>query len=175
MASSLVILGSARCLWADVQTLGDIQADWMAVNAAGCFYDRPIQHWASSHPEWFSAWAKIRAPLRIGPNIVGNCPGVTFHSHKPHHDWQIRVWPEFKPSSGTSSLFAVRVGLELYEQVILCGIPLDGSGSFYHPPWYDYYDYHEKKWREPWVKAAPGFNGRVRSMSGFTRELLGGL
>ena len=148
----------------------------MAVSTAGCFIDWPIQHWASLHPEWFSAQAKIRNPVRVGPNVIGVCPGVTFHSHKPHYDWRIRVWPEFKPTSGTSSLFAVQVGLALgYENIVLCGVPLDGTGSFYHSPWFVYSDYHERKWREPWVKAAPGFNGRVRSMSGFTRELLGGL
>ena len=172
----LAVLGSARCLWDDVRRLGEFRGDWLAINTVGCFIEWPLQHWASLHPEFFSAWATLREPIIRNGRAEANVHNVEFHSHKTVSDWRVRAWPQYPPTPGTSALFAAKVGLALgYERVILCGVPLDGTGSFYHSPWREQKFFHERKWREPWVQAAQDFGGRVRSMSGYTAELLGGL
>ena len=94
------------------------------------------------------------------------------HSHVKakhvHHVWS------FADNLGSTSMFAVKVGLFLgYSAVVLCGVPYDDSGRFFDPPGASKDYVKHNKWA-PWEKFAEnGFDGRVKSMSGKTRELLG--
>lgn len=85
-----------------------------------------------------------------------------------HHIWC------FANNRGSTSLFAVKCGLLMgYSEIVLCGIPYDGSGRFFDPPGVGK-DYEKANGWEDWPKlAASVFDGRVKSMSGRTRELLG--
>ena len=98
---------------------------------------------------------------------------VLTHTHKPSPDAEIAwdlTWPRIH--GGTSSLFAVFVALGLgYEQVILAGCPLDKSSHFYEPPWRRCQEFNETL--KHWEEAQEVFKGRVKSVSGRTRDLLG--
>lgn len=74
-------------------------------------------------------------------------------------------------TSGSSGLFAVRVALELgFDRIVLCGVPmqkeqgrLDGivrwSGA--------------EAFKKGWQQALPHLRDTTRSMSGWTKQLLG--
>jgi len=90
-------------------------------------------------------------------------------------DWQ---------GGGTSGLGACRVGLMLgYDDITLCGIPIDNSGHFFDPSWEKTNFQREiatkggrirGDGRRFWVNAKEKyFDGKVKSMSGYTKLLLG--
>lgn len=155
----------------------------MAVKSAGLFLPFKLQHWAGQHGERFQCMVPLRGyhlykGIKLHPEAK-----CMVHSEKA---WPLvtHVWPG--KVHGTSSLFATRVALALgYTEVVLCGIPLDGTGRFYDMPGanggglgaeaasgrtIELLDMSE------WQRCAKQvFDGRVKSMSGKTRELLGGI
>lgn len=177
----VLICGSGRCLWDDLQRALDLgAADIMAVKQAGIYMPIPIQHWVGAHGERFQWMVPLRRDgyhFRGRPSATGdreirvNKPRTHVHSERywPMVD---HAWPG--PLAGTSALFGARVGVALgYEEAILCGVPLDGTGRFYEAPWDKGVDLNVVDMKE-WEQFVPVFNGRVRSMSGRTRDLLGG-
>lgn len=73
------------------------------------------------------------------------------------------------PISGSSGLFALRLALHMgFARVLLCGIPLDGSGHFYDPPGAAGYFTDQRPYWEPFRN-----HPSVRATSGYTRELFG--
>ena len=73
---------------------------------------------------------------------------------------------------GTSSLYAVRIAIELgsAEKIILAGCPMDQSGHYYDREDLGLY---LETYRKGWLSAYPRIKDIVRSYSGWTRELLG--
>jgi hypothetical protein len=72
---------------------------------------------------------------------------------------------------GSSGLFGVQVATEELgaERVVPCGVPMDGSrNAFTRSHWLNHGSY-----RRPWPRVAKLYRGRVYSMSGWTRTLLG--
>ena len=168
---SVVICGAARCLWDDLATL-DLSAHHLcAVNFVPICWTRVFDHWVSVHDDqhWFDRRSMSIYYCR-GEALANHCMLHGFRTD----DSQVVRWG-FR-NEGTSSLFALRVMLALgYDRIILAGVPLDGSGHFYEPPgdarpqdrFGDSYTH------ETWQRAVPEFADRARSVSGFTRELLG--
>jgi hypothetical protein len=75
------------------------------------------------------------------------------------------VIPNVGPS-GSSSLLGVWAGLELgYDRIVMCGCPLIGKNTFGR-------DYN-KQYARGWVHACNRIKPFVRSMSGWTRDLIG--
>jgi hypothetical protein len=181
----LVVCGSARCLWDDlaiakIETSFLDGADFMAIKQVGMYLpqDMKPRHWAGCHGERFQWLVPLR---RDGYYFRGRNGERQVHPQKlgimVHADklWPMvdHAWPG--PLTGTSSLFGVRVGLALgYEEVLLCGVPLDDSGRFYDAPWDKGVDLNVATMDE-WEQYMPALQGRVKSMSGRTRELLGAL
>lgn len=184
MPGRLLILGGAACVWDDVERLGaakpgrsnvvKFDGDIMCVNMAGLFVET-FQHWYSNDGKWLlrlhaarrPEWAKMYpGPIRLHSCMP--CGGVE------HWDWN---------AQGSSGLNAVKVGLALgYGEIILCGIPLDDGPHVGDPPWKAcnftrevaaQVDSDENRF---WKSARlTEFGGRVKSMSGRTREWLGGI
>jgi len=166
-----LIVGGARCVWDDLAALGD--AAWpgvrCAVNDIGAHYRGRIHHWVSLHPEhFFPGFVKYR----LGHNY-GDRSHVHTHSARAAPGVEV-VWPMPSPG-GASGLYAVFVMLLLGHAPIVCaGLPLDGQGHYFDPPGLDdgrFGRADELVWR--WARDHV-FQGRVTSLSGFTRELLGG-
>lgn len=175
-AKTVVICGSGRCLWDDLTALGPIDADLMAVNYAGIFLHKPL-HWVSVHAEDFQWMLPLRMTKVVAPQGL-LCERIETHSYRSCVG-VLHVWPKLimNPSNGSSSICAVRVALAMgYERAILAGVPLDGTGHFYDPPqnlWPQRLD-DFSCFDDPWRQAAKHeFGGRVRSMSGLTRDILG--
>lgn len=166
----LLVIGGARCVWDDLKALGDDAwaGDRMVINDIGAHYHGLVQHWVSLHPDYFfPGFLKYR----LGHNYA-NRAHVRTHSNKPHDGVEV-VWP--MPSAGGSSgLYGVYIGLLLgYSRIVVAGMPLDGQGHYFDPPWVN-----QSQFGRPdllvWQWARDNvFQGRVTSMSGLTRELLG--
>jgi len=161
---TLIVMGSAPCLFDDLAKVKKYKADCMAVNESAVMYLGDIQHIATYHPVYLPGLISAR-------KAMGGNTDFTTHSHKgfinPDTLKEVvsKIWPLPKVNpgytdflSGTSTLFGVEVGLNLgYEKIIVCGAPMEG-------------DYEQ--FQEAWKRALPHLKGKVTSMSGWTKDLL---
>lgn len=163
-----ILLAGGRTVWADVHafTGGNAHSEWdyMAVNDIGMYVPGRLEHWFSCHGEQLPGWELVREFHHEGTRHL--------HSMKDRHPSCI-AWPV--PTIGTSTLAAVYVALCLgYDRIVLCGAPLDDEGHFFDPPWVKTNFSNEAR-HDVWERARDNiFDGKVTSMSGFSREILGG-
>lgn len=163
-SGAALVVGSGRSVWDDLSQ-ADKSLDAICVNDVGMHYPGPVSHWYSNDIAMLPKWIAARRPrytLDYGKDIQIHscCEGVK---------WK---WPW--PGHGSSSLNAVFTALGLgYEKIILCGVPLDDSGHYFDPPWVKTNFARDATVRH-WKLLAPKFQGRVKSMSGNSREILGG-
>lgn len=164
-SGALLVCASGRTLWGDLARYPH-RGDVMAVNWAGCHLPVKIDHWASLHGDMLAHWLALHALWRheghIWSHSVGGAPGIE------------SAW-DFDPPPSCSGLFATLVGLALgYERVILAGCPETLDGHYYDPPGqpgsYTNNAGHDAMWRQARDRV---FAGRVRSLSGRTRDWLG--
>lgn len=182
----LIIAASAACVWDDLAQLGvdHVNAagrfnDWhvMCVNDMIMYFPGVIDHCYSNQHRWFQGWLKARRETICKINTRRNW-GEAGPTHSCRTGGKYN-WPW--PGPGTSTLNAVYTGIAMgYNPIVLCGAPLDNSPHFFDPPWADNNFEREvgldvkgnlRYWHDA---AANCFKGRVRSMSGRTKELLGG-
>ena len=180
----LVIIGASRNVWQDYWDAPTKQADKMAVGNVSLFCPDKLDYIASMHRECLSAMKELRQhTVRFkwhrNENPETHGYGIwpkTFNGVQiPGKGIVDRAWTPtdlgMTPNGGSSGLFAALVGLKLgYDEIILCGCPAD-NGNFYDPEWVS--DNFTKK-RKVWLGAKEFFDGRVKSMSGYTRSILGG-
>lgn len=160
----LLILGGARCVWDDYAKVRPWKGETMAINDVGQFLHEELAHWVTLHPEYLPGWRFYR-------ERHGYPRGVTTHAPKAREGVDI-VWA-YSDVSGTSGLFAVNVALMLgYTEVVLAGVPMDGTGHFFDPPWVEQSDFGRPE-AIAWGRAQDYFAGRVKSLSGNTRRWLG--
>lgn len=140
-------------------------ADIGACNDAGADFRGHLNLWATLHPERFWCWQRKRSLKGLNEDYVAV-------AHKDHANTRIdRIQNEFW--SGTSGLYLCQVALLLmgYDKVIACGMPLsDGPHYFDNKPWEAAQPYR-RGWKEAFGQRE--VRGRIKSMSGWTRELCG--
>jgi hypothetical protein len=180
-----LILGGADCIYNDLDALHKLvwphdgslelprapeaEDGWcpgitIAANDAGFEFER-VHHWVTLHPEKMERWQRERL-VRWGER-KGQPVTWCHQDGKPHLDHAL---PIRHGCSGSSGLFAVQVALELgCDRIVLCGVPMDARPHFNGPAWHDHWTYRAT-WQR-WQAAEELEN--VRSMSGWTRELLG--
>ncbi len=172
-SGSLTIVGSGRCVWDDLSN--HTWQDVMCLNDMICYFPDEIQHVYSNDDKWLPKWMASRRP-----RYKLDFPRVPRAHTCQTGTSSMTIWPF--PGHGTSALNAVYVGLALgYDEIILAGVPLDGSGHFFDPPngWknrdkFSNFD-REVSGESPryWKGAKDNvFKGRVKSLSGRTKELL---
>lgn len=158
----LIITGSAPCLIQDINALqfpDFCSADWMAIGLdAVDRYAWPIRYMATYHPVEIPAIRERRA------HAGGNLDYIVIsHERKDGVDIVEPLLPGER--SGSSALLGTLAALKLgYTRIILCGCPLTGKndkGGAY------------EGFQEGWKQKAAFLAGRVRSMSGWTRDFLG--
>lgn len=155
-----LVLGGAACVWADLtafHAMGLPVDHVLAVNDAGYAYPHRLDHWVTLHPEHFPVWE---------PRRSGNADYVRW-SNKPHAavDRVLAAW-----GAGSSGLLAVTVAVDGLgcAEVWLCGVPMDAQPHVYGGEDWTGYVAH----RQAWERAVPRMQGKVFSMSGWTRALL---
>lgn len=158
------VLGGARGVWAELaelETLIGRRPDLIVgTNDAGVVYPGRLDAWATLHHERFNEWKRRR---------VGNQDYRAF-IHAPHPGVTGEVVPD--RWAGSSGLYAAQVALSYLGagQVVLCGVPLNAEAAhfFNSASWTD-----ADVFRRGFEAALPVIRDTVRSMSGWTRDLLG--
>lgn len=162
---TLLICAGARSVWDDLKAFAEKfhgKPDVMAVNDFGMFYPSHLEHWFSLHGEQLPGWCAVRE--------FHHTPVMHRHTTKT----QRHGIPWAVPMMGTSSLSGVYVGLALgYDRIVLCGAPLNDEAHFFDPPWVAT-NFSNEGAHDIWQRANRDiFEGRVSSMSGVSREILG--
>lgn len=161
----LIITGSAHCTLQDIGDaipegpIGVHAYDFMAIGLdAVDIYNWPIQYMATFHPAEIPQIRKRREA--VGGNLDYK---VISHEQLDAVDIFIRDW--WQPS-GSSTLLGVQAAIQRlgYEKIILCGCPLTGKNK-------ENGDY--ENFRKGWQANLDKIVGKVKSMSGWTREFLG--
>lgn len=157
------VLGGATGGMAELATLRSLcTVDAVfACNDAAAEYPDNLAAFVTLHPEHLPLWL----PRRVAPTgeVVAHeaAPGVT------------RVvdyrWPGMN-ASGSSGLFAVKVALERFSKVVLCGVPMEAARAHYFnsAPWTEV----DSFW-DAWSLVRVPHLANVRSMSGRTAQMLG--
>jgi hypothetical protein len=131
----------------------------IACNDAGAHWPGRLNHWASLHPDRLAGWEGWRRQR-------GLPGGWTTWGHRAHAN--VMKWtPDW---GGSSGLLATKVAIEIgATRIVLCGVPISGDlGHFVrNAPWQA-----AKGFQRGWLRNKAAL-GNVRSMSGWTRELLG--
>lgn len=161
----LRILGGGRQVWQDAE---DYQpnGDVMAINDVGMYWPGPLEHWYSNHANHLPIWAQARSFRKVMKDHPVK------HIHSCYEGRGLIRWPF--GGSGTSALNSIYVSLGLgYEEIVLCGIPLDNSGNFFDPHWVGS-NFVREAHHDVWEFARDQvFDGRVKSMSGMSKQMLG--
>lgn len=174
------VVGGAECVWDDLAKLEElVGGEWpglvVAVNEIGTHLER-VDHWASLHPEKLhgtdpdhpDGWCWDRQRLERGLE-----DGYVTWCHKPERGAMRWVKPF---GGGSSGMLAVSVAWELgCDKIVCCGCPMDYGGwfdgSITHADDQHFTSY--KSHRRAWQRKRDKLVTRVRSMSGWTAELLG--
>uniref|UniRef100_A0A6H1ZEI0 Uncharacterized protein n=1 Tax=viral metagenome TaxID=1070528 RepID=A0A6H1ZEI0_9ZZZZ len=180
---TLALVAGGWPVWQDFMALEAMEAtpwphDIMVVNDIGIFLPRPLTHWVSYHSDQLPHLVALREGHLGNSQIKRH-----IHTHgAPKPEGAECRW-EFEAAGGTSTLFGVRVALAMgYDRVVLCGAPMDSGGHAWTPPpemWVpDSFVKHgrfgNERLEQDWLQARDNeFSGRVRSLSGRTREWLG--
>jgi len=173
----VIILGGARCLWTDYEAAMKLTSfdAVCAVNQAGRYFPERLDYWCTLHPERLLAWQNARHDEGYNNDyfsIAHEKPetfelGISY----PRIDKAVDFRYPGMTESGSSGLLAVKAMQEEgFERIVLAGVPMNMSQAHFHD---------EKPWHErdmfiaAWNISLPFIHQSVRSMSGWTSELLG--
>lgn len=168
-----MVCGDGRCVWDDLERFGCRLGNGVGKDGWDfCTVNRLVETFTGRVDHCFSNVGKVlqRFIAARRDEYVNEFPVVASHSCTDSTDF---VWPWTK--HGTSGFGAVLTGLALgYEQIVLCGMPLDDGPHNGEPPWRKTNFSTEVRNDDPhWKLAARIFKGKVHSMSGRTKEWLG--
>lgn len=146
----------------------------MAVGVSGLFYRKPLKYLASMHPEFLPVWKEQRRLQAPYHHIQETIQTHGFRQPMRGYGGDVMWENEFgiNLNGAGSGCFAAAVGIKLgYRSIVLCGVPMDGTGNFYDCHTVnDDFSGKQKRFQAVNEKL---FNGMVTSMSGWTREYLG--
>lgn len=139
----------------------------IVINVMGRDYHEPFQHWATYHPELFQNWMSRRR-LALPAGLM-YWTGI---SNGRKLGARVKLPLQYVNfSGGSSGLLAVKValiGLGL-DRVVLCGVPMSDTPRYDdHRPWTE-----ARSYQQAWRDEVESMAGRVRSLSGWTADLLG--
>ena len=195
MRTALIIGGGAN-VWEDIEAaldLGEFQGV-VACNDVGCVWPGRLDGWVSLHAAKLPGWMQARERNGLTPaaRVAGHLGDGKQYPATNARPRKVREYVDHRfpgqSRSGSSGLFAAKYALEDlgFDRGVLCGIPMEMSQAhfFNSHPWNGAKS-HVAGWlKKPWSppqkgqKAEPpiplpAIKGRLRSMSGWTRELLG--
>lgn len=131
----------------------------------------PMHHWFSGHCEFWDVWEEVR---RIqARNLRAETEAIEPVLHCKQGGDRL-PWPINGAWGQDTGLSATILGVLLgYDRVILAGMPADGGGHFY--PWTIRRPHeHVQAYGPAWTRLRDEFfEGKVTSLSGNTKEILG--
>lgn len=178
-------MGGAACLDDDVERLTALvpldELVTVACNDAGWRWPHRLDHWVTLHAERFPGWEKKRRQR-------GHPDGYTRWTAKGFEcrgEVDRVIGDEMRDglSGGSSGLTATQVAVlpEVAGHAVGCGIPISRmrhfEGATSESPFLTPNERRDERkvrmYQEVWEAEADALRDRVRSMSGFTRELFG--
>ena len=168
----LFVVASGRCVWEDVEKCMGHDGDAMCVNDMIMHYPFHVKHAYSNDKHWLPKWIDARRP-----RYIKDLGAVEFSHTCATGATKASFWPW--PGHGSSTFNAVLTGLALgYDEIVVCGAPLDESGHYFDPPWVHTKFNKEVPDRDGvpmhWKTARDNvFSGKVKALSGRTRQCLG--
>ena len=175
VGGSVVVCGDAHCIWADLGRLGCRSGngvarkgwDFMLVNRMVEVFPGRVEHAYSNVAEVLIRHVRCRRDEYMHEFGMP----LACHSRTDGTDW---VWPWH--GGGTSGLGAILTAIALgYERIVLAGLPLDNGPHNGEPFWRKTRFEVEAPDDDPhWQRAIKfAFDGKVKSMSGRTKQWLG--
>lgn len=145
------------------------------VNDIGCVYSDKIDFWCTLHPEKLHAWQSLRHQNGYNDDYVsiaheGFQPGC-YNGPDPRIDKAVNYAYPGMTGSGSSGLLAVKAAQEEgFERIILAGVPMQINQKHFFDgkAWYE-----RDMFTQAWLISLPLLKDSVRSLSGWTKELLG--
>lgn len=174
----VIVAGNAYCLHDDFQRAREVHKGTPVIAVNGAAGQVNAFALFTQHPRKFPQWIEVQRE-RFGDNFTTHAAGKAHLKSKFGHvermPW-VNYWWEGVASGGTSTWGARRLaGFMGFDLVILCGMPLDRGGysdgkmakDFQRDEVVDHY-------RQMILRDKDWHSG-VRSMSGWTQEIFGGL
>ncbi|MDO8616901.1 MAG: hypothetical protein Q7T33_14395 [Dehalococcoidia bacterium] len=170
-----IVIGRAAGVWEEVaalQAMAKFDAT-VVVNRAAVDYPGKVDHWVSYHAGLLAHWAELRRAR--GLPDAANYWATTYRGRRVGGEPAFPPLRRMRCDGGSSGLVGVLVALDGdgagADRVALAGIPMDPARGHYDAAgeWKEALVY-----RGAWVRVAGRMAGRVRSMSGWTMEFLGG-
>ena len=164
-------------MWDDLS--GYDGSDVMCINDIGMHFPKKVHHWFSCHGDQLNVWSQARKfrykdQPKLHSTFTGKCQWDADLSG-------IYKWPW--PGHASSGINAVYTGIGLgYDEIVLAGVPYSNAGHYFDPPLdhglWDATNAHPKfdheGFKTIWENANKWiFEGKVRSKSGMTRDVLG--
>lgn len=167
-----VVCASGSTLWEDLKKVGFTEGKWdqnfdvITVNRVLSDIPCRVSHAWSNHFRQLMDWHAARDETKLMADRKG--PKIRFHSTTPYKG--MTAWKV--PGHGTSTLNAIYLGCLLgYDEIYVCGAPMDSSPRYYEPPWHKSIFEHEGL-HKPWRKAGRELKN-VYGMSGYSKEFFG--
>lgn len=169
-----LLLGGAKSLWDDLAQLEElVGGTWphtvFAINDSGWAYPHRIHYWVSLHQEKMPGWMERRRESGFpmdGIEVWGGSWVTKQDDSKL--SWVDHILPV--RLVGSSGFHAVEIALHLgHTRVVIAGMPMDFGPHFDRPGPWDSAMFH----RPAWEQSAEHWQNLVRSLSGWTAELLG--
>lgn len=169
MSTVALVLGGAACAWDDLAKVREIVPEpdiYVMVNFVGTVWPGTIHHWVSYHPALLKSWIEKRRANKL-PDALNLWTSVFRLSS------EYSIMKQYSIVGGSSGMLGAFVASDHADKVILAGIPMDHKMPHWYPnktvnPWKDGLNY-----REHWKMHEAVLKRKVRSVSGFTLELLG--
>jgi len=180
-----IIAGNAQGVFQEVEQVESMLSGCLifAVNDVGMFLPR-VNHWVSLHADFLPRWMDVRSQHHLSvPVRLHSCEA------KPAIDY---AWEGLSPLFALSGYFAMQIAwLMGCRPIILCGCPGSPAPRFFeahprhtsatHMRGFGYgggltsQDAGIQRQLQTEMNRLPNFKASLRSMSGWTRELFGGL
>jgi hypothetical protein len=174
-----LVIGRSKDTWKEVDEANKLVAsiygpfdDVIAVNDSGHDYPR-VDHWVSYHADKFPEWQTKRTSNGYSRvNSLWTCTYGRKGSAYEKTLSSLGVQRVSYTGGGSSGMVAVLVALDHLgcSHTILAGVPMDVDAGHYNQqgPWKE-----ALRHRSSWDQQKHKFGDRVRSMSGYTRQILG--
>lgn len=160
-----LVLGSARTLPDDRAAALELFSPDLIIACNHAARDEPdrVDHWATMHPELLPGWIQTR-------RMAGR-PDAGRYWYARHRLCPIEGATPIESWGGSSGLLCVSVAFELgCTRIVLAGVPMQKRDAHFdeQKPWLE-----ARQYWPAWERRMTLLRGRVRSMSGWTREQLG--
>jgi len=171
--TTCLVLGGGDTLAADLAAYTGPIDGAVACNDAGTEYRGDLDAWVSLHPRYFKQKKWLEKRRNKG---LPDAKALIGHKQATHMEYVEGVQLlEYKfpgqAKSGSSGLFAAKVALVDmgFDNVVLCGVPMTAT-----PHFFDKVDWvRGPGFRKAWLDLPDQYASRMKSMSGWTRVLLG--